>query len=122
MSHLQRLDVRPNVHAESLRVIYESSDLHGWSVATLSTGEDMMVGIRWNTADRLERFRSAKDRDWFILPPEIAGQVLTMAKDLEAARQEKIRRSYAEQAADHEAEAEALEWSEALIGDGFEEG
>ncbi len=45
-----------------------------------------------------------------------------MVRDWSLATPEELRRGYEEMAADKEREAEALEWSEALIGDGFEEG
>ncbi len=41
-------------------------------------------------------------------------------RDWSLATEEEILRGYEEMASDSEREAEALEWSEALIGDGFE--
>jgi rubrerythrin len=41
-------------------------------------------------------------------------------RDWSLATEEEILRGYEEMASDSEPEAEALEWSEALIGDGFE--
>jgi hypothetical protein len=41
-------------------------------------------------------------------------------RDWTLATDEELRRGYEEMAADKEREAEAMEWSEALIGDGFD--
>ncbi len=46
-------------------------------------------------------------------------QVVPETRDWSLASDEEIRLGYEAMAADEEREAEALEWSEALIGDGF---
>ena len=46
-------------------------------------------------------------------------EVVQDVRDWSKASEEELRRGYEEMAADTERESEALEWSEALIGDGF---
>jgi len=47
-------------------------------------------------------------------------QAPAIGRDWSLATEEELLRGYQEMAADEEREKEALEWSEALIGDGFE--
>ncbi len=102
-----------------LEIVYRNTAHPEWTVATLLQGSNEVVGVCWSKGGRFGR--DFTDKEWFILPTEVAVGVLASARALEAQRQEKMLQGYREQAADPEAEAEALEWSEALIGDAFEE-
>ena len=101
------------------QVIYQSLDPDGWALATIAGKEGESVGICWNSSSRIGRARFLKAVDWFILPSEIAQDVLLRARELHARQQEEMRKSYEEQAADSDREAEALEWCDALIGDAY---
>jgi hypothetical protein len=101
------------------RVVYQSPDPNGWAVATMENEERESVGICWNTSARTGRARFRKVEDWFILPAEIAQDVLLRAKELRVQQRLEMSRSYEEQAADADGEAEALEWCDALIGDAY---
>jgi len=52
------------------------------------------------------------------MPNEI--EVSEVTRDWSLATEEELRRGYEQMASDSEREKEALEWCEALIGDGFE--
>ena len=91
----------------------------GWLVVTLNQGAQESVAIGHSKTSRLRRDLSSQQNDWFILPPELAEPVLKSARSLEAKRQSVLRKGYADQAADLQSEAEALEWCEAMIGDGL---
>ncbi len=109
----------PGAAARVLEIVYRNTAQPEWTVATLLQGSNEVVGVCWSKGGRFGR--EFKDQDWFILPGKVAENVLASARALEAERQEKMLQGYREQAADVEAEAEALEWCEALIGDAFEE-
>ena len=55
------------------------------------------------------------------IPTEQQREVLDFAAALARKREAELEASYAEQAADEAAEADALEWADALIGDATDE-
>jgi hypothetical protein len=54
---------------------------------------------------------------WFVVPDELKGAVLKAAEELSRTKQDDLAEGYRQMAADREREAEAEEWTEALIGD-----
>jgi hypothetical protein len=104
----------------SVSLIYRNGEREGWSLLSVVEAGVESVAITWKKAARLRRDRHYEPGDYFILPTELAGPALEIAKKLEAQRRTATEEGYAAQAADVEQEREAQEWSEALIGDGFE--
>jgi hypothetical protein len=114
----------PKGRVEDVHVIYDKGATSGsWSIAKLRWDKKRSVGIRWN-GDLDEPGsgtpQSRGKATWFIVPEEIAEAVISAAELLEKQKNDALYRSYCEMAADTEREAEAMEWSEALIGDGLE--
>lgn len=97
-------------------LVYRSPE--GWTMATRGAGQDEQVAVCWHQGQHFVRLNTKLP--WFVFPQELSGAVLARAKELACQREETIRKGYEEMAADTAGEAEALEWSEALIGDGFE--
>lgn len=121
---LQNDSVLQQPRPTRVKVVYDSNPLEkGWAVATLESGEHTDVAFRWkegggSVGAALQQGRNPEN--WIVLPDELAPGVLEVAERLRAAAEEEIFRGYQEMAADEEREREAMEWSEALIGDGFE--
>lgn len=121
---LQNDPVLQQPRPTQVTVVYDSNPLEkGWAVARLESGEHTEVAFRWNegglpTGTALQQGRNPNS--WIVLPDELASGVLEAAERLRAAAEEEIFRGYQEMAADEEREREAMEWSEALIGDGLE--
>jgi hypothetical protein len=104
----------------SVSLIYRNGESEGWSLLSVVEAGVESVAITWKKAARLRRDLSYEPGDYFILPTELAGPALEVARKLEAQRRAAMEEGYAAQAADVEQECEAQHWSEALIGDGFE--
>ena len=60
---------------------------------------------------------SRSNPTWFIVPDEIADVVVETAQRLSKTEHQMLLDGYRAMAADTEREAEAMEWSEAMIGD-----
>jgi hypothetical protein len=77
------------------------------------------VGIRWN-GDRISTIGLPQARGnptWFVVPEALEGAVLSAAQEWSREKQNDLAEGYRLMAADREREAEAGEWTEALIGD-----
>ena len=114
----------PKGLVEDIQVIYDKGPTPlSWSIAQLRWGKKPAVGIRWNgDVDKpgSGQPQSRGNATWFIVPDEIAEGVISAAAALEREKDDALYQSYCQMAADTEREAEANEWSEALIGDGLE--
>lgn len=114
----------PRGLVEDIHVVYDKGPTEfSWSIARLKWDKKPAVGIRWNgDVDKpgSGQPQSRGNATWFIVPDEIAGAVVAAASTLEQEKDDALYRSYCEMAADTEREAEAMEWSEGLIGDGLE--
>ena len=114
----------PKGLVEDIHVIYDKGPTsYSWSIAKLKWDKKPSVGIRWNGEVDKPGSGTPQSRGnatWFIIPDEIAEAVIDVATALEREKNDALYRSYCEMAADTEREAEAMEWSEALIGDGLE--
>jgi hypothetical protein len=102
------------IDLEVLEVVYRSTNEQPWSVARLLRDDREFVGICWSKR-RLRRDAGAED--WFLLPAQIGACVLDTARQLNAEKEEEMRRGYEEMANDVEGEEEAMEWIEAHIGE-----
>jgi hypothetical protein len=125
MAYVDPLTVQsPKGDVRDIDVIYDKGSVQqSWSVATLKWKERDAVGIRWNGEPGNMGNGSPQSRGhatWFIVPEEIADAVLKAAHALDLDKDRELAAGYAAMAADTEREAEAMVWSEALIGDGFE--
>ena len=124
MSSAASQPVHIDLEPTSVDVVFDSNYLDGgWAVALLKTGARTEVGFRMSGTD-LRPFaalqQSRNPLNWILLPEELGSAVLETAIRLRSAQEEEILRGYQAMAADEEREREALEWSEALIGDGLE--
>jgi hypothetical protein len=94
-----------------------------WSIAKLRWDGTEAFGIRWNGDVDQPGSGTPQSRGnatWFILPNELVGAVVEAATALDREKADDLLKGYEAMAADEEREAEALEWSEAMIGDGLE--
>ncbi len=114
----------PKGLVEDIDVIYDKGPTHSsWSIAKLKWDKKPSVGIRWNGEIDKPGSGTPQSRGnatWFIVPNEIADEVLKLASSLESQKANALLSGYEQMAADTERESEAFAWSEALIGDGFE--
>src|SRR5277367_5940313 len=113
--------ISPKGSVRNLRVVFDSGRTEGsWSVATLIWNEMPRVGLRWNGDEGDKGKGNPQSRGnptWFIVPEPLSEEVLRAAQRLRQEEENKLSEGYRAMAADHEREAEAEEWSEALIGD-----
>ena len=90
-----------------------------WSVARLEWDDSLVVGIRWNgdstSTKGLPQARG--NPTWFVVPRELEDAVLNAAQEWSRTKQNDLVEGYRLMAADREREAEAEEWTEALVGD-----
>jgi hypothetical protein len=103
----------------SVRVIYDRGS-GGSSVALLEWEGKECVGIRWNGEEGqpgIGNPQSHGQPTWFVVPDELESAVLERAEQLSHSQDGGLLASYREMANDHDREAEAREWSEALIAD-----
>jgi len=114
----------PKGRVADIDVLYNKGPSpQSWSIAKLKWDGADAIGIRWN--GELDQPGSGTPQSrgnatWFIVPPEIVDTVVSAAKALKQQENDVLLAGYREMAADEEREAEASEWSEAMIGDGFE--
>ena len=102
-------------------VVYDKGPTdQSWSVARLKWDGKDAVGIRWNGEVAQSGVGTPSSRSnptWFIVPDEIADTLVETARKLSKTEHETLLEGYRAMAADEEREAEAMEWSEALLGD-----
>ncbi len=120
MYHDPKTVLSPKERVKSVEVVFDKGPVDSsWSVARLKWGESAVVGIRWNgdkeSTKGLPQTRG--NPTWFVVPDELKGAVLDAAEKLSRTRQNDLAEGYRLMAADREREAEAEEWTEALIGD-----
>ena len=111
----------PKDRVKDVEVIFDKGPKEGsWSLARLKFDGSDAVGIRWNgevSKPGVGTPSSRSNPTWFILPDELANEVLSAAQRLELSTQDEILRGYQEMAADTVGEAEAYEWIEAHVGE-----
>lgn len=111
----------PKGVVKNLRVVFDSGRTsQSWSVATLTWNDTQRVGLRWNGEEGDEGKGNPQSRGnptWFIVPEPLAQEVIHAAERLRQQEENRLSEGYRAMAADREREAEAEEWSEALIGD-----
>jgi len=113
----------PKGRVADIDVLYDKGPSpQSWSIAKLKWDGVDAIGIRWNgDNDHLVGTPQSRGKaTWFIVPKEIVDTVVSAAKALKEQENDVLLAGYREMAADEEREAEASEWSEAMIGDGFE--
>ena len=120
MYHDPKTVLSPKERVRSVEVIFDKGPVdYSWSVARLQWDDSSVVGIRWN-GDRTSTKGLPQARGnptWFVVPDELADAVLKAAQKWSEAKQDELAEGYRLMAADREREAEAEEWTEALIGD-----
>jgi hypothetical protein len=91
----------------------------GWSVALIDWEGEEAVAIRWNgeRGNGIGNPQSHGRPTWFVVPKELAHAVKDCAENLSHSSETGLLAGYKAMAEDREREREALEWSEALIGD-----
>jgi hypothetical protein len=113
--------VSPRNRLRSVDILFNSDPGRGgWSVALLDFDGDERIGIRWNGGDDKPGIGNPQSRarpTWFVLPEELAAVVRERTEQLADSQEGGLLAGYREMANDQEHEAEALEWSEGLIGD-----
>jgi hypothetical protein len=120
MYHDPNTVLSPKHMVKSVEVIYDAGPVErSWSVARLKWGDSPAVGIRWNgdSANSTGTPQARGNPVWFIVPEELEGAVLNAAHEWSRAKQNDLAEGYRLMAADREREAEAEEWTEALVGD-----
>jgi len=120
MYHDPKTVLSPKERVKSVEVVFDKGPVDSsWSVARLSWDESAVVGIRWHGyGESTKGLPQARGNPtWFVVPDELKGAVLKAAEELSRNRQDDLAEGYRLMAADREREAEAEEWSEALIGD-----
>lgn len=108
----------PKDRVSNVRVLYDGG-ANSSSVAQLDWEGKPGVAIRWNGNSEDQPLGSPQSRGhpfWFLVPEEFADVVLERARRL--APDSDLESAYRAMAADTEREADALDWSNALIGDG----
>ncbi len=119
--------IAPKSLVSNVRVVYDSppTSEEGFSVVTLRWGNDGdAVGIRWNGDPDDKGIGTPQafgQPTWFLIPKELREPILDAARRLASGKRDELKVGYAEMARDTEREREALEWSEALIGDNSRE-
>jgi hypothetical protein len=117
--HPQTVTSPKNLVSE-VRVIYDSGPgEYSWAVATLRWDRRPAVGIRWNggTGRGVGSPQSRGLPTWFVVPDELADLVREAAERLANGGDLRLISGYQQMANDRDREAEAIEWSEGLIGD-----
>ena len=113
--------VSPRNRLRSVDILFNSDPGRGgWSVALLDFDGDESIGIRWNGSEDEPGLGNPQSRarpTWFVVPEELAGVVRERTEQLADSQEGGLLAGYREMANDQEHEAEALEWSEGLIGD-----
>lgn len=111
----------PRTRLRSVDLLFNSNPgKGGWSVALLDFDGEERVGIRWNGSDEEPGVGNPQSRakpTWFVVPEQLADAVRQRAEQLAESQEGGLLAGYREMANDQEHEAEALEWSEGLIGD-----
>jgi len=114
----------PKGRVSNIDVVYDKGPSpQSWSLAKLNWDGARALGIRWNGEVDQPGSGTPQSRGnatWFIVPSEIEEAVLKAASEMERQKKDVLLDGYRQMAADKEREAEAMEWSDALIGDGFE--
>lgn len=111
----------PKDRVKDVEVVFDKGPKEGsWSIARLKFDGNDAVGIRWNGEVAKPGVGTPSSRSnptWFIVPDEIAGVLVETAMSLSKGQHKSLLEGYRAMAADKEREEEAMEWSEALIGD-----
>ena len=111
----------PKKLVSDVEVVFDKGPTElSWSIAKLKWDGFDAVGIRWNgevSKPGVGTPSSRANPTWFIVPAEIADVVVETAKSLSQSEHKTLSEGYRAMAADTEREAEAMEWSEALLGD-----
>jgi len=115
----------PKGRVSDVNVVYDKGPTKSsWSIARLKWEGADALGIRWNgDVDDDSGVGLPQSRGipiWMIVPQELEDAVLKSVAELETEKDKALLEGYRQMAADQEREAEAMEWSEALIGDGIE--
>jgi len=115
----------PKESVSDVEVIFNTGPVpDSWSVAKLVWQGASRVGIRWNGEEDEGGKGNPQSRGnptWFILPNQLAGQVLEAAEGLAKQTTQTLAAAYREMARDQERESEAEEWCEGLIGNAAQE-
>jgi hypothetical protein len=113
--------ISPRNRLKSVHVLYNSGPgQDSWSVALLNFNGNACLGIRWNGNDDEPGVGNPQSRArpvWFVVPGELEAVVRDRTEQLADLQEGGLLAGYREMANDQEHEAEALEWSEGLIGD-----
>lgn len=116
--------ISPRDRVKDVQVVYDAGRTEGsWSVATLKWNERSRVGLRWNGEEGEASKGNPQSRGnatWFIVPEPLAEEVLKVANRLRQTEESHLAEGYRAMASDRSRENEAVEWSEALIGDSSE--
>ncbi len=113
----------PKGRVADVDVLYDKGpSAASWSIARLKWDGADAVGIRWNgDEDHLVGTPQSRGKaTWFIVPDEIVDAVVKAAVSLDKEKADSLLAGYRQMAADVDREAEASEWSEAMIGDVLE--
>jgi hypothetical protein len=109
--------ISPRNLIRSVDVLYNGGPGE-WSVAVLHCTDGECLGIRWNGSDEYSgNPQSHGHQTWFRLPHALADGLRAQIEELANSQAGGLLERYREMANDQEHEAEALEWSEGLIGD-----
>ncbi len=120
MYHDPKTVLSPKDRVMAVEVIFDvGPGDSSWSVARLKWKGKDSVGIRWNGDERssVGTPQARGNPTWFIVPSELESAILAAAQEVNRARHDSLAEGYRSMAMDRAREAEAEEWTEALIGD-----
>src|SRR5437764_11394663 len=109
----------PKGLSRSVKVLLNGRDRE-WAVAEVDYDNEPRIGIRWNGWEGEPGIGNPQSRGhptWFLVPEELEDVVRQRAEELARDGSNKLREGYRAMARDRAREAEAVEWTEALIGD-----
>ena len=90
-------------------------------MAEIEWDDQKAIGIRYNGDSESTRGtpQARGNPAWFIVPDELKSEVLAAAEKLRREEGASLAAGYQMMAADRQREAEADEWIEGLVGDGY---
>jgi hypothetical protein len=122
MYHDPKTVLSPKDRVKSVNVVFDKGPVpRSWSVAEIQWDDQTAIGIRYNgDSESTKGLPQARGNPaWFIVPDELKSHVLAAAERLRQEEGASLVAGYQMMAADREREAEADEWIEGLVGDGY---
>jgi hypothetical protein len=121
MSYIDPITVdSPKGKVAGVKVLLNTGD-QGWAAAEVIYEGERRLGLRWNGWEGERGIGNPQSRGhptWFLLPGELEDVVRKEVDRLRAEEANSLAAGYRSMARDREREAEAVAWTEGMIGDG----